>query len=102
MDFGFCGWSFQDMGMYDSIWVVVDRLTKSTHFITVRVDYNAQQVDKVYIKEIERRQSERTIQVLEDMLSACVIDFGGHWDKFLPLCEFSYNNSYYSSIWERM
>ncbi|KAH0709197.1 hypothetical protein KY284_010624 [Solanum tuberosum] len=29
---------------------------------------------------------------------ACVIDFGGHWDKFLPLCEFSYNNSNYSSI----
>ncbi|WMV33266.1 hypothetical protein MTR67_026651 [Solanum verrucosum] len=32
------------------------------------------------------------------MLRACVIDFGGHWDKFLPLCEFSYNNSYLSSI----
>ena len=43
-------------------------------------------------------QSERTIQVLEDMLRACVIDFGGHWDKFLPLAEFSYNNSYHSSI----
>ena len=42
--------------------------------------------------------SERTIQVLEDMLHACVIDFGGHWDKFLPLAEFSYNNSYHSSI----
>ena len=36
--------------------------------------------------------------MLEDMLRACVIDFGGHWDKFLPLCEFSYNNSYHSSI----
>ncbi|WMV08074.1 hypothetical protein MTR67_001459 [Solanum verrucosum] len=43
-------------------------------------------------------QSERTIQVLGDMLRACVIHFGGHWDKFLPLCEFSYNNSYHSSI----
>ena len=32
------------------------------------------------------------------MLRACVIDFGGHWDKFLPVCEFSYNNSYHSSI----
>ncbi|WMV32334.1 hypothetical protein MTR67_025719 [Solanum verrucosum] len=31
------------------------------------------------------------------MLRACVIDFGGHWDKFLPLCEFSYNSSYHSS-----
>ncbi|XP_069152101.1 uncharacterized protein [Solanum lycopersicum] len=43
-------------------------------------------------------QSERTIQVLEDMLRACVIDFGGHWDQFLPLAEFAYNNSYHSSI----
>ncbi|WMV33598.1 hypothetical protein MTR67_026983, partial [Solanum verrucosum] len=43
-------------------------------------------------------RSERTIQVLEDMLRACVLDFGGNWDKFLPLCEFSYNNSYHSSI----
>ena len=39
-------------------------------------------------------QSERTIQVLADMLRACVIKFGGHWDKFLPIAEFSYNKSY--------
>ena len=32
------------------------------------------------------------------MLRACVIEFGGHWDNFLPLSEFSYNNSYHSSI----
>ena len=32
------------------------------------------------------------------MLRACVIEFGGHWDSFLPLAEFSYNNSYHSSI----
>ncbi|GJV73027.1 hypothetical protein Tco_1493022 [Tanacetum coccineum] len=44
------------------------------------------------------RQSERTIQTLEDMLRACVIDFGGSWDVHLPLAEFSYNNSYHSSI----
>ncbi|GJX80427.1 putative reverse transcriptase domain-containing protein [Tanacetum coccineum] len=37
-------------------------------------------------------QSERTIQTLEDMLRACVIDFGSGWDKHLPLAEFSYNN----------
>ncbi|GJR63728.1 putative reverse transcriptase domain-containing protein [Tanacetum coccineum] len=44
------------------------------------------------------RQSERTIQTLEDMLRAYVIDFGGSWDVHLPLAEFSYNNSYHSSI----
>ncbi|GKB51935.1 putative reverse transcriptase domain-containing protein, partial [Tanacetum coccineum] len=43
-------------------------------------------------------QSERTIQTLEDMLRACVIEFGGSWDVHLPLAEFSYNNSYHSSI----
>ncbi|WMV46996.1 hypothetical protein MTR67_040381, partial [Solanum verrucosum] len=102
------------LGKFDSIWVVVDRLTKSAHFIPVRINYNAEQLAKVYVKEIDKLgtqltfstsfhphtdgQSERTIQVLEDMLKACVIDFGGHWDKFLSLCEFSYNNSYRSSI----
>ncbi|GJU10141.1 putative reverse transcriptase domain-containing protein [Tanacetum coccineum] len=43
-------------------------------------------------------QSERTIQTLEDMLCACVIDFGKGWVKHLPLAEFSYNNSYHASI----
>ncbi|GJT35468.1 putative reverse transcriptase domain-containing protein [Tanacetum coccineum] len=43
-------------------------------------------------------QSERTIQTLDDMLRACVIDFGGSWDVRLPLAEFSYNNSYHLSI----
>ncbi|GKB85714.1 putative reverse transcriptase domain-containing protein, partial [Tanacetum coccineum] len=43
-------------------------------------------------------QSERMIQTLEDMLRACLIDFGGNWEVHLPLVEFSYNNSYHSSI----
>nr|GFB41407.1 reverse transcriptase domain-containing protein [Tanacetum cinerariifolium] len=43
-------------------------------------------------------QSERTIQTLEDMLRACVMEFGNGWDKHLHLAEFSYNNSYHASI----
>ncbi|GJY48195.1 putative reverse transcriptase domain-containing protein [Tanacetum coccineum] len=43
-------------------------------------------------------QSKRTIQTLEDMLRACVIDFGKGWERHLPLVEFSYNNSYHASI----
>ncbi|GJY72161.1 reverse transcriptase domain-containing protein [Tanacetum coccineum] len=43
-------------------------------------------------------QHERTIQTLEDMLQACVIDFGNGWERHLPLVEFSYNNSYHASI----
>ncbi|GJY46573.1 putative reverse transcriptase domain-containing protein [Tanacetum coccineum] len=43
-------------------------------------------------------QSERTIQMLEHILGACVMDFGKGWDRHLPLIEFSYNNSYHTSI----
>nr|GFC22905.1 putative reverse transcriptase domain-containing protein [Tanacetum cinerariifolium] len=43
-------------------------------------------------------QSERTIQTLEDMLRACVIDFKKSLDRHLPIVEFSYNNSYHTSI----
>nr|GEW56756.1 putative reverse transcriptase domain-containing protein [Tanacetum cinerariifolium] len=45
-------------------------------------------------------QSECTIQTLEDMLKACILDFKGSWDVHLPLVEFSYNNSYHSSVGE--
>ncbi|GKE88783.1 putative reverse transcriptase domain-containing protein, partial [Tanacetum coccineum] len=43
-------------------------------------------------------QSEPTIQALEDMLRACILDFGGSWDVHLPLVEISFNNSYHSSV----
>ena len=43
-------------------------------------------------------QSERTIQTLKDMLRMCIMDLGGSWNDHLPLVEFSYNNSYHSSI----
>jgi hypothetical protein len=43
-------------------------------------------------------QTERTNQILEDMLRACALNFGGSWEEHLPLAEFSYNNSYQSSI----
>ena len=43
-------------------------------------------------------QAERTIQTLEDMLRACVLDFQGSWEKYLCLIEFSYNNSFHATI----
>ena len=43
-------------------------------------------------------QSERTIQVLVDMLQACVLDLKGSWEEHFPLVEFAYNNSYQASI----
>ena len=43
-------------------------------------------------------QSERTIQILEDMLRACCMDWGGSWEQYLALAEFTYNNSFQASI----
>jgi hypothetical protein len=43
-------------------------------------------------------QTEGTNQVLEDMLRACALKHGGSWDKSLPYAEFSYNNSYHTSL----
>ncbi|GJW12807.1 putative reverse transcriptase domain, ribonuclease H-like domain, aspartic peptidase domain protein [Tanacetum coccineum] len=104
---------------HDPIWVIVDRLTKSAHFIPTRETYIIETLTRLYIKEIfsrhgnalstqldlsmaylpkTDRQSERIIQTLKDMLRACVIDFGKGWEKHLPLVEFSYNNSYHASI----
>ncbi|GKB81778.1 reverse transcriptase domain-containing protein, partial [Tanacetum coccineum] len=79
---------------HDSIWVIVNRLTKSAYFLAVRKDYK---IKKPYHPETDG-QSECTIQTLEDILRACVIYFGGNWDTHLPLVEFSYNNSYHLSV----
>jgi len=43
-------------------------------------------------------QTERKIQILEDLLRACVLEFGGNWEDHLPLMEFTYNNSYQATI----
>ncbi|GJS06004.1 reverse transcriptase domain-containing protein [Tanacetum coccineum] len=99
---------------HDAIWVIVDRLTKSAHFLEIREDYTMEKLARLYIDEIVARHgvptsiisdrdgrftsSERTIQTLEDVLRACVINFGGSWNIHLLLAEFSYNNSYHSSI----
>ncbi|GJS68526.1 putative nucleotidyltransferase, ribonuclease H [Tanacetum coccineum] len=99
---------------FDSIWVIVDRLNKhgipvsiisdrDSHF-TSRVWQSLHQalgtqlnLSTAYHPQTDG-QSERTIQTLEDMLRACVIDFGNGWDRHLHLVEFSYNNSYHMSI----
>ncbi|GKC81789.1 putative reverse transcriptase domain-containing protein [Tanacetum coccineum] len=96
----------------DTIWVIVDRLTKSAHFLLMKETDTMEKLTRQYLKEVVLRhgvpvsiisdrdngQSERTIQTLEVMLRACVMDFGKGWDKHLPLIEFSYNNSYHTSI----
>ncbi|GJT24365.1 putative reverse transcriptase domain-containing protein [Tanacetum coccineum] len=102
---------------HDTIWVIVDRLTKSAIFTPMGETDPMEKLARMYLKERSLQkalgtnldmstayhlqtdgQSERTIQTLEDMLRACVIDFGNGWVKHLSLIEFSYNNSYHSSI----
>ncbi|GKE89210.1 putative reverse transcriptase domain-containing protein [Tanacetum coccineum] len=120
---------------FDTIWVIVDRLTKSAHLLPIRENDPLDKLARLYLNKIVARyeipasiicdrdgrftsnfwksfqkdlgtnismctayhletdgQSERTIQTLEDMLRACVIDFGKGWVKHLPLAEFSYKN----------
>jgi hypothetical protein len=50
-----------------------------------------------YHSKTEGRR-EMTIQIPEDILRVCVIDFGKVWDSHLLLVEFSYNNNYHTSI----
>jgi hypothetical protein len=126
---------------YDSIWVIVDRLTKVAHFIPLKVTYKGSQLAELYMARIvclhgvlkkivsnrgsqftskfwksfhenmytklsfssayhpqSNGQTERTNQVLEDMLRACALKHGGSWDKSLPYAKFSYNNSYQASL----
>nr|GEV95881.1 hypothetical protein [Tanacetum cinerariifolium] len=85
---------------HDSIWVIVDRLTKSAHFL-------AQSLQKALGTRLDLSttyhpktdgQSKHTMQTLKDMIKACAINFGGNWDIHLPLEECPYNNSYHTSV----
>jgi hypothetical protein len=142
-------WKWEEIGMdfitglpltkkhKDMIWVIVDHLTKSAHFLAMNQRDSAEKLVELYVKEIVSKhgvpkkivsnsgsvftsafwgklhaalgsqldfstayhpqtggQTERTNQILEDMLRACALDFGGLWDEHLPLADFSYNNSY--------
>ncbi|GKA80599.1 putative reverse transcriptase domain-containing protein [Tanacetum coccineum] len=88
---------------YDTIWVIVDRLTKSAIFVPMRETDPMEKLARMYLKEKALGtsldmsttyhpqtdgQSERTIQTLEDMLRACVVDFGKGWVNHFPLVEF--------------
>ncbi|WMV58267.1 hypothetical protein MTR67_051652 [Solanum verrucosum] len=72
---------------HDSIWVIVDRMTKSAHFLSIKTTHLAEDYAKFYIQEVTDGQAERAIQTLEDMLRACVIDFKDNWDDHLSRLE---------------
>nr|GEW78686.1 retrotransposon protein, putative, Ty3-gypsy subclass [Tanacetum cinerariifolium] len=99
---------------FDTIWVIVDRLTKSAHFLPMRENDPLDKLARLYLSGIKafgtelsmstayhsetNGQSERTFQTLKDISRASVIDFGKGWVNHLPLAEFSYNNNYHASI----
>ena len=113
---------------HDTVWVIVDRITKSTHFLVVRMTFTLEEFGKLYVREIVQlhgvlvsiilnrnprltaqfwncfqramgtqlmmstafhpqtnAQLERTIQILEDMLRAYILNLKGCWDEHLPL-----------------
>nr|GEW56921.1 putative reverse transcriptase domain-containing protein [Tanacetum cinerariifolium] len=99
----------------DTIWVLIDRLTKCAHFLPMREDDTLEKLTRQYLKEVVSRHgvpvsiiSDRnrrftllfwkSLNKALDMLRACLLDFGKGWDRHLPLVEFSYNNSYHTSI----
>ncbi|XP_073122418.1 uncharacterized protein [Henckelia pumila] len=82
----------------DAIWVIIDRMTKTACFVPYKMTYRHDQMAGIYVREVTNGQSERTIQTLEDMLRALVLDFNITWQDSLPLVEFSYNNNYQTSI----
>ena len=126
---------------YNSIWVIVDRLTKSVHFLPVKANYSVEKYAELYLTKIvclrgvsksivsdrgpqftaqfwkslhdamgtdltfsiayhpqTGGQTERVNQIFEDILRACATIYGKDWETYLPFAEFSYNNSYQSSI----
>ncbi|GJY71826.1 reverse transcriptase domain-containing protein [Tanacetum coccineum] len=92
---------------HDAIWVIVDRLTKSAHFIPIRATDSMETLTRLYIKEIVSRHgmpisidaSDRDSHFTSRFWQSLnALDFGKGWDKHLPLVEFSYNNSYHASI----
>jgi hypothetical protein len=146
-------WKWEDISMdfivglpntsprHDSIWVIVDRLTKTAHLLPVHTTYIAKKYAEIYLDQIvclhgipkmiisdcgapfiaqfweqlqyalgtklirssayhpqTDGQTDRINQILEDMLRACVLQYDKNLDKCLPLAEFSYNNSYQTSL----
>ncbi|GJT97626.1 hypothetical protein Tco_1093144 [Tanacetum coccineum] len=98
---------------HDTIWVIVDRLTKSANFLAIREDYTIERLAMLYINKIVARHgvpvsiisdrdgrfTSRFWQTLQKALGTRLdMNFGGNWDVHLSLVEFSYNNSYHSSI----
>ncbi|GJS11075.1 putative reverse transcriptase domain-containing protein [Tanacetum coccineum] len=106
---------------HDTIWVIMDRLTKSAHFLPIRNDYKMERLARLYLSEIvarhgvpisiisdhDSRFTSRFWQSMQEALGTRLdmsaayhpqTDGQRSWDVYLLLVEFSYNNSYHSSV----
>nr|GEY87448.1 putative reverse transcriptase domain-containing protein [Tanacetum cinerariifolium] len=104
---------------HDTIWVIVDRLTKSAHFLPMHEDYKMDRLARLYLNEIVARHgvsisiisnrnsrfTSRFWQSMQealgtrlDMSTAYHPQIDGSWDVYIPLVEFLYNNSYHYSV----
>ncbi|GJX84276.1 putative reverse transcriptase domain-containing protein [Tanacetum coccineum] len=100
---------------FDTIWVIIDRLIKSAHFLPMKETDRMERLTRLYLKEVFSRNGVpvsiisnkdsrftshfwQSLQKVLDRLRACVIESGKGWDRHLPLVEFSYNNSYHTNI----
>ncbi|XP_059650799.1 uncharacterized protein LOC132296634 [Cornus florida] len=85
----------------ESVWVIIDRLTKTAHFLPVKVIDSAEALGRLYVREIVRLHGVLLSIVLDrDAKFTSKFWEGLHaaWEDHLPLVEFAYNNSYQSSI----
>ncbi|GJR85942.1 reverse transcriptase domain-containing protein [Tanacetum coccineum] len=82
---------------HDTIWVIVDRLTKSAHFLPIREDYKTEKLAKIYTNDIVARHGV-PVSIISDHDCRFTSHLCGCWDTRLPLIEFSYNNNYHTSI----
>ncbi|WVZ76653.1 hypothetical protein U9M48_024609 [Paspalum notatum var. saurae] len=109
---------------YDSIRVIIDRLTKSAHFIPVKNRYNAQKYVEIYIScivslhgslepslQIEAHLANRYWHHFDSQFripsanqwpsgegKSDIRRYAESWDECFPLAEFAYNNSYQKSL----
>ncbi|GJS10520.1 putative reverse transcriptase domain-containing protein [Tanacetum coccineum] len=98
---------------YDTIWVIVDRLTKSAHFLPMKETDSMERLTRLYMKEVVTRYG-KSVSIICDhdgrftsnfwrsfqkaLGTELDMNFGNGWDRHLPLIELSYNNSYHTSI----
>ncbi|GJZ06033.1 putative reverse transcriptase domain-containing protein [Tanacetum coccineum] len=86
----------------DTIWVIIDRLTKSTHFLPMKENDSTEKLTRQYLREVVSKHGVPVL-IISDRDGRFTSPFWKSlnkalgWDRHLPLVKFSYNNSYHTS-----